>query len=105
MNCPDEVTHLCNRVGDKDRLEVVPLVHPMADTSSDSVDILEHGCVLDAHDVTAYGTVDVVVAEELLAKHLGLAEVKAPYGQIGHPILGYLFGMAGPCDNTYLTWA
>ena len=77
----------------------------MAYPSGDGIDVLEHGCVLYAYDVTAYGAVNVVIAEELLAKYLGLAEVEASYSQVGHPILSYLLGMARPCDDPYLTRA
>ena len=95
----DEVAHLGDRVGDEDGLEVVPEVHPMADPRGYGVDVLEHCGVLDADDVAADGAVDVLVTKELLAQHLGLAEVEAAHREVGHPILGDLLSVAGASDD------
>ena len=99
----DEVAHLRDSIRYQHGLEVISLIHPMTDTSGDSIDILQHRCVLDTDDVTADSAVDVVVAEDLFAQHLGLSHIEAADRQVGHAVLGDLFGVTRACDNPDLT--
>ena len=49
----NEVAHLRDSIRYQHGLEVISLIHPVADTSSDSIDILQYRCVLDTDNVTA----------------------------------------------------
>ena len=103
MHGTDEVAHLRDSIRYQHGLEVISLIHPVADTSSDSIDILQHRCVLDTDDVTADSAVDVVVAEDLFAQHLGLSHIKAADRQVGHTVLGDLLSVTRARDDPDLT--
>lgn len=77
----------------------------MTDTRCDGIDILQDGRVLDADDIPAHGTVDEVIAEELLAEDFCLPHIEASYGEVRDTILSDLLGMARASDDGDLSWA
>ena len=60
MDCLEESVHFLDGVRNKYCLKVISILQATADTSSDSIDVLQDRCIFNARYILAHRSLDVV---------------------------------------------
>ena len=91
INGRQEAVHLLNGIRKQHGLEIVAIFQAIANACRNGLDILQHRCIFDAHNVSRGLCLDVFACNNV-GKCLSLFRISAGNGQIGeafeHDFLG-----------------